>query len=123
MLTYDGRMNWREPDPFDARIATLVNRHQRRDKGFGPALGPTAADVLARAAAVAGAAVATDSSDWRLGLPDTDLHAALLHDLATAAAQSDPAQAAAIGDWLQRRLARTAMDALTIGHADMLAIW
>lgn len=123
VLTYDGRMNWRKPDPFDGRIAALINRHQRRDKGFGPALGPAAADDLAQAAAVAGAAVATGSSDWCLGPADDDLHAALLNDLAKAAAETDPAQAGPIADWLDRRLARTAEDRLTIGHADMLAIW
>ena len=47
-------------------MRALFNRHQRRDKGFGPALGPTAATMLARLAAAAGARVVVGRSDWRL---------------------------------------------------------
>ena len=40
-LTYDGRVMFEPADPFDAEMVAAVNRHQRGDKGFGPALGPT----------------------------------------------------------------------------------
>ena len=48
-LTYDGRIACSPEDPDDAAIVALVNRHQRTDKGFGPALGPDATDVRRRA--------------------------------------------------------------------------
>ena len=39
-LTYDGRVMFEPVEPFDAEMIAAVNRHQRGDKGFGPALGP-----------------------------------------------------------------------------------
>ncbi len=42
-LTYQGRATLEPAEPFDLEIVAAVNRHQRRDKGFGPALGPEAA--------------------------------------------------------------------------------
>ena len=42
-LTYDGRIDLSPADPLDAAIMSAVNAHQRTDKGFGPALGPSAA--------------------------------------------------------------------------------
>ena len=44
-LTYDGRIELSPADPLDAAITSAVNAHQRTDKGFGPALGPSAAAV------------------------------------------------------------------------------
>src|SRR5262249_17841487 len=43
-LSYDGRAELTPADPFDQRIVDAANRHQHRDKGFGPALGPSAAE-------------------------------------------------------------------------------
>ena len=42
-LSYDGRITCSPTEPADEAIRSLVNRHQRTDKGFGPALGPGAA--------------------------------------------------------------------------------
>ena len=48
-LTYDGEVQWMtesaagwriDDDPDDGLVRDAVNRHQRSDKGFGPALGP-----------------------------------------------------------------------------------
>ena len=41
-LTFDGRVEFDPSDPGDAEVVAAVNAHQRRDKGFGPALGPAA---------------------------------------------------------------------------------
>ena len=57
VLTYDGRMTLTPPDPFDAHVRRLVNRHQRTDKGFGAALGPLATDWLCQQARSHGAQV------------------------------------------------------------------
>ena len=51
VLTFDGRIDWQPAHPLDLAVRNLVNRHQRTDKGFGPALGPERAPALARAAA------------------------------------------------------------------------
>ena len=56
-LTVDGRVQWMtesaagwrvDGDPDDGFVWSVFNRHQRIDKGFGPALGPTAAVSAAR---------------------------------------------------------------------------
>jgi hypothetical protein len=41
-LTYQGRAALDPAEPFDLEMIAAVNRHQRRNKGFGPALGPEA---------------------------------------------------------------------------------
>src|SRR5689334_15140432 len=46
-LTYDGRIHCSPEEPGDDEVRQLVNEHQRGDKGFGPALGPTACTVAA----------------------------------------------------------------------------
>lgn len=124
-LTYDGRITLDPPDPFDRPLCLLLNRHQRGDKGFGPALGPAAAATLARLAATAGAMVQTARSDWRLGPADAALLRPLLDGWATAAAEIAPRFADAIAGWRARRSAQIDAGRLRVrvGHRDVLACW
>ena len=124
-LTYDGRIALHPEDAFDPDMRALFNRHQRRDKGFGPALGPTAATMLARLAAATGARVVVGRSDWRLGRGEEALLQALLGGWATAAREMQPEQAAAIEAWASRRLDQSSAGSLRVfvGHLDVLAIW
>ena len=66
-LTYDGRIACEPDDPIDELIRALVNRHQQRDKGFGPAAGPDAAGAAAQAFERYGFTVHRAPSDWELG--------------------------------------------------------
>ena len=124
-LTYDGRIAFDPVDPLDRTVHALFHRHQRGDKGFGPALGPAAAAALVRIAAAAGAVVRTAPSDWRLGPADTALLRQLLAGWATAAVEIAPHRADAIAGWLARRSAQ--LDAgrlrVRVGHRDVLACW
>lgn len=124
-LTYDGRIALDPPDPFDATLLRLFNRHQRGDKGFGPALGPAAAPALAALAATAGAAVRTACSDWCLGAADVVLLQQMIAGWTAAARQVAPEQGEAIAAWQARRLAHLAMGRLRarVGHRDVLACW
>src|SRR5690606_21132607 len=72
-LTYDGRMQLEPREPDDAQVRELVNRHQRTDKGFGPALGPSAFAAALDAFAHHGYALRFEPSDWRLGPDDAAL--------------------------------------------------
>jgi hypothetical protein len=72
-LTYDGRMECAPVEPEDAMVRDLVNRHQRTDKGFGPALGPGASAYAADCFAAAGYEVRTERSDWVLDASTPDL--------------------------------------------------
>lgn len=124
-LTYDGRIALHPHDPLDPTIRALFNRHQRRDKGFGPALGPTAATTLVRLAVAAGARVVVGRSDWRLGGSEGALLQALLESWSTAAREMQPEQAAGIEAWASRRLGQWRAGSLrvVVGHLDVLATW
>ncbi|MGD9945522.1 MAG: hypothetical protein AB7L76_02905 [Burkholderiaceae bacterium] len=123
-LSYDGRIDWQPADPVDAAVLAAVNMHQRRDKGFGPALGPTAAAYAARGLAAHGYRVRSAASDWRIGPDDRAIAAALLDGWTQAAIEAVPARSTDFEQWRQRRMAVLARGALrmTVGHVD-LAAW
>ena len=118
-LTYDGTESWSPEHPTDLAVARAFDRHQRGDKGFGPAAGPRGAAVLAQALEAEGYAVTLAPSPWRLERArDGALMDALATGIAGAAAEAgcDAAQAEA---WREARLAATRC---TTGHLDLLAI-
>jgi hypothetical protein len=117
-LSYDGGLAWEPALPEDAAVAAAFDRHQRRDKGLGPALGPEASAALARALARRGYAVRTAPSPWRLGPAEAALQAALVEGIAAAAAETGLATAA----WRQARLAASGSGRATVGHVDLLAL-
>jgi SAM-dependent methyltransferase len=124
-LTYDGRMALLPDDGFDATIRCLVNRHQRTDKGCGPAHGPAAPRMLARLARAASGRVRTGTSDWHLGPFDRPMMALLLDGWAQAAREMAPLSAGDIDAWLVRRHGALDRDGLRaiVGHVDLLATW
>ncbi|MCR9255071.1 MAG: class I SAM-dependent methyltransferase [Alphaproteobacteria bacterium] len=123
VLTYDGRIRFHPSHSLDIEIRDLVNRHQRGDKGFGPALGPLAAGRATAILQKLEYSVATAPSDWRLGGPphsgEGDLIQTLIDGYAGAAAALAPDRKDAIDAW---RLARRDTDRLGVGHLDLLAI-
>ncbi|HEV2547930.1 MAG TPA: class I SAM-dependent methyltransferase [Stellaceae bacterium] len=123
-LTVDGRRVWRPAAAEDAIVRAAFARHQRRDKGFGPALGPDAPRYLAAALAAAGFAITTAPSDWQVGSSDQAMLRALVGAEAAAAGEAAPESAGAITAWQTRRAAELAAGilAVTIGHCDLLAV-
>ena len=95
-LTYNGDMRCLPEEAEDGEVRDLVNRHQRSDKGFGPALGPDAAESAARAFAAAGYEVQRERSDWVLEENDSNLQAQLIEGWAEAAAAIAPDRAGSI---------------------------
>ena len=63
-LTYDGRAGFSSVDPVDAAVISAVNAHQRGNKGFGPALGPRAAEAAKRIFRTLGYSIVQGQSDW-----------------------------------------------------------
>lgn len=122
-LTYDGRMSCAPHDEHDAAAVAAFNRHQRHDKGFGPALGPTATETAQRLFEHAGYKVMLGASDWRLGAADAELQRELIVGWHDAIAELKEIPAAALAAWQEARLA--AVDAgsatLTVGHQDLWA--
>jgi len=124
VLSYDGRILCTPRDPDDEMVRALVNRHQRTDKGFGPALGPDATDHAQRSFAERGFVVDRERSDWMLDRGDPDLQRQLIDGWASAATEMAAADAAAIDRWRKRRLEHVAAgrSTLVVGHDD-LAAW
>jgi hypothetical protein len=122
-LNYDGRIVCRPTEPDDDLIRNLVNRHQRTDKGFGPALGPDAAATAERLLAGAGYRVQRQQSDWVLSPAAPTLQRALVEGWAQAAVEIAPERGASIRQWRDRR--RSHIDRgeseLTVGHQDVAA--
>lgn len=127
-LTYDGRVVLLPAHPHDGTLIALVNAHQGRDKGLGPALGPFAPACLAKLAADLGLSLEEAASDWVLGPEEPALQSALVEGWAIAALEQVQARPAsrgweeAIGRWHESRQAQIATGSLSIrvGHRDAL---
>lgn len=118
-LNYNGVMQWSPADPSDDAVTQAFNRHQRGDKGFGPALGPDSADAIAEIFAAAGFKVLQADSPWQLGPSEADLQRELLAGIGGAAAE---AGADVSDNWLQTRIGALAEARSLIGHRDILAL-
>ena len=123
-LTYDGRIDCSPEEPGDDEIRQLVNAHQRHDKGFGPALGPTACAVAAECFGTLGYSVEREASDWHLEPDAGELQRQLIEGWSGAAVQMAPDRSAFIREWTDRRLAHVldGHSRLVVGHED-LAVW
>ena len=127
VLSYDGRLQLQPADADDPWLRDAVNAHQRRDKGFGPALGPTASTVTAELLRDQQYWVGTHGSDWQLDASDARdaaLMLPLIEGWASAAAEQQPAQAHRAQAWANRRTAAVLRGTLHIlvGHQDLLAL-
>ncbi|MDH3703201.1 MAG: class I SAM-dependent methyltransferase [Alphaproteobacteria bacterium] len=103
-LTVDGRLDLHPGDPADPAVLGWFRRHQRRDKGFGPALGGAAPHRLGAALRRHGYRVETRRSDWRLAGPDAPVLRPFIDGMVTAAAAVAPAGYAVVEAWWLRRL-------------------
>lgn len=122
-LTYDGRMSCEPQEAGDELVRDLVNRHQRGDKGFGPALGPSASTRVVRVFEELGYFTRSEPSDWRIGVRWGQLQRELVQGWYTAALEIDPARAPELREWRDRRLAHVdaGRSRMVVGHADFIA--
>ncbi len=131
-LTYDGRVVIEPEHPLDGLVIGLVNAHQRRDKGFGPALGPQAAARLARLAEPLGFSVSLADSDWQLGPGETAIQLALMEGWTAAALEQAGDRSGREGKTLRTSIQkwcevrRAEIDArrsrMRVGHQDALLL-
>ena len=123
-ITYQGRATLDPAEPFDLEIVAAVNRHQRRDKGFGPALGPEAGLRAVRSFERVGYTIVTGSSDWVFNRQDDDIQLEVLAGWAGAAAELGDLPAGAIAAWLARRRNHVAAgkSSMRVGHVDVFAM-
>lgn len=123
-LSYDGRISLDPPDPLDSKIVAAVNTHQRTDKGFGPALGPTAAAEAIGRFERLNYRVVQSTSDWVFGPDDKNIQLEIVAGWASAARDIGDLSLGDIANWLVRR--REAISAgrssIRVGHVDFFAL-
>ncbi len=124
VLTYDGRDGFVPPHPLDDAVIAAFAAHMKRDKGFGTAAGPAAADVLAEGFGAAGYVVERGDSPWVLGPAQETLARELLAGMAAAVGETGRVPAAGLDDWLEFRRAACGRSGarIVVGHTDILAM-
>jgi len=122
-LSYDGRIELTPFDPCDAAIIAAVNAHQRTDKGFGPALGPAAANFAVTHFQSHGYSLVHGNSDWLIGSDDGEMQLEVLLRWASAAADTGMLTVADTDAWLTRRQGAVAarLSSMRVGHVDVFA--
>jgi SAM-dependent methyltransferase len=123
-LTYNGRASLDPAEPFDLEVIAAVNRHQRRDKGFGPALGPEAGVRAVQSFERVGYQVLPGASDWVFGRQDREIQLQVLAGWALAANELGELPGSALAGWLERRrdLVAHGRAQMRIGHVDLFAM-
>lgn len=123
VLTYDGTVVWEPALPDDETVCAWLNRHQRTDKGFGPALGPQAAPALKTLLEGLDYPVELRPSPWRLEPAQTALQLALLDGWVAAVGEIAPDAPDWLDEWAmqRRRLIAQGTSRLRVGHWDLFA--
>jgi hypothetical protein len=122
-LTYDGRVVAEPVVRHDAELLAGFNLHQRTDKGFGPALGPSAAARAAERFEQFGYAVVLGHSDWVFRPDDRAIQEALFTGWAQVGALTTELSPDDISAWLAGRRTHLAegRSRLRVGHVDIFA--
>lgn len=122
-LSYDGRTRWEPELEQDEWVRERHNRHQRTDKGFGPALGPDAPATLAIRLRELGYRVMLRPSPWRLGPEHDAMQTTLLSGWSRVVRQLDPQTTNWLTAWTseRQRLIDRKASRLNVGHWDLFA--
>jgi glycosyltransferase involved in cell wall biosynthesis len=122
-LSYDGRVTFEPHHARDAAMVEAVNRHQCGDKGFGQALGPSAAAATIKQFEALRYTVVHGQSDWLLGPRDRDMQSEFVSGWATAAREINALSLADIVDWLtfRRDHITSGRSSIRVGHVDVFA--
>jgi len=122
-LTYDGRTTFDPPHPMDDTLLMALNRHQTTDKGFGPALGPGAAERTIALLEGKGITVVKGTSDWQIGPGSSYFLLEFLGGWLRVGRELHLAEDA-LQDWWRDRDAKIRSGALSmmVGHIDFVAL-
>jgi hypothetical protein len=122
-LSYDGRIEIGPPHKFDAAIISAVNRHQRNNKGFGPALGPEAAGATIAQFEKLGCKVVHGQADWVARSDDREFQNEIFSGWASAARETGDVPLGDIVEWLtfRRDQVTAGRSSLRVGHVDIFA--
>lgn len=119
VLSFDGRMSFAPVRPEDEEIRARFVRHQKTDKGLGPALGPDAVHYLAKQLNKRGRRVDLETSDWVLDRTRASLTRMFLGGIGLVLTETDGPDHRT---WLDARRGEIQAGALriTVGHQDLL---
>lgn len=122
-LIYDGHVALDPADPFDRHVIDAFNRHQLSDKGFGPALGPRAAQAVIEILGRVGYSVESGPSDWQFDPADADIQLELVAGFAAAVRETGDVALPDLIAWTTRRRDAIAdgRSSMLIGHIDVFA--
>ena len=121
-LNYDGCIKWTPFHPLDAAILMNFNTDQRRDKGFGPALGPDATDFLKTQFHSSKFQCLSAKSPWLLGSADYLLTESLINGISGVAIQTDGLTNSDIQDWKTFRIENVRTGNCYLGHTDIVVL-
>jgi hypothetical protein len=122
-LSYNGQIAMSPADASDGQIVAALNAHQRIDKGFGPALGSSAAQSAVERFERVGYTVVQGAADWSFEQQDREIQVELLSGWAAAARDTADVPLADVIGWLTRRrdLVAAGLSSIRVGHLDLFA--
>ena len=123
-LTYNGISECLPHHDLDEVVLDAFNTHQKTDKGFGPAMGPDAADISIRILKEHGFEIIEDRSDWIAGPNHPQFQQILLEGWHQAACEIKPDLKSDFDQWLEFRIEKIKNNEnhVTVGHVDFIAI-
>jgi SAM-dependent methyltransferase len=121
-LNYDGCIKWTPSHPLDAAILVNFNTDQRRDKGFGPALGPDATDFLKCQFHATKFQCLSANSPWLLDSADYLLTESLINGISEVALQTDGLTNSDVLSWKSFRIKNIRTGTCFLGHTDILVL-
>lgn len=122
-MSYDGRVACQPPHPLDEAVIAAFGRHQLRDKGFGPALGPGAGAAAADKFAAAGYTVMGERADWHVTPEEAALQTMMVDGWFAAVQEMAEIEFHRLQEWHERRLGWIAAGVarMVVGHVDVWA--
>ena len=121
-LNYDGCIKWTPSHPLDAAILVNFNTDQKRDKGFGPALGPDASDFLQSQFNITKFQCLSATSPWLLDSGDYLLTESLINGISEVALQTDGLTNSDVLSWKAFRIKNIKTGSCFLGHTDILVL-
>lgn len=115
-LVYNGLQKWTPHRPADNQMTAAFQRHQMRDKGFGPAAGPLAGSHLVDQFRINGYLALAGESPWRLDRNDRMLIEELVRGHAVAVGEDRSVDEKTIVTWV-----KVPRSAAFVGHTDVFA--
>jgi len=118
VLTYDGIEKWSPPEIIDIEILKAFHQHQRTDKGFGSALGPSASNRMQSLLQDRAFKVVCAHSPWVMNHCDRDLIEQLVIGSAKAVREIGTLSSLVVDEWEKNRRQSNNCE---IGHVDLFA--